>query len=219
MPKSSATQFTYLRGVAPHLDLSNLHSPSSDKDPNKEERKYHPFLGLRVRGLLHPISTPVAATISGNGFADRDLDAGIPGFHLVIMVLFQPTIHYLLSIWEHACEEFGDVFQQTISSQMAQDIENGVDGLTAAGGGLDAGAYEERCREKLRRDLSKAERQRGPLKMGREWVEIVEDKYSEAKDLSWVSEPKFPAVCSPSSCHRWIPSPSRYLHPNIATRC
>lgn len=104
------------------------------------------------------------------------------------MVLYQPTTRYLVSVWEHACGEFGDVFQQTISGQMVQDINNGVDGLTAEGGGLNAEAYEKRCKEKLRRDLaSEACWQQGPLKMGRDWVESVEDTYSEAKALGWVS--------------------------------
>ena len=104
------------------------------------------------------------------------------------MVLYQPTISHLISVWERACEEFGNVFQQTISGQMVQDINNGAEGLTAEGGGLDAEAYEKRCKEKLQRDLaSEARWQQGPLKMGRDWVESVEDTYSEAKGLRWVS--------------------------------
>jgi hypothetical protein len=114
------------------------------------------------------------------------------------MVLYQPTTRYLVSVWEHACGEFGDVFQQTISGQMVQDINNGVDGLTAEGGGLNAEAYEKRCKEKLRQDLaSEACWQQGPLKMGRDWVESVEDTYSEAKGLGWVSFlPPTNSVCS-----------------------
>ena len=160
--------------------------------------KYHPFLGLRLRGLIHPISSPVAASSSDSGFLDWELDAGIPGFHRIIMVLYQPTTRYLVSVWEHACGDFGDVFQQTISGQMVQDINNGVDGLTAEGGGLNAEAYEKRCKEKLRRDLaSEACWQQGPLKMGRDWVESVEDTYSEAKGLGWVSFLPFTSsVCS-----------------------
>jgi hypothetical protein len=80
------------------------------------------------------------------------------------------------------------VFQQAISGQMVQDINNGADGLTAEGGGLNAEAYEKRCKEKLRRDLaSEACCQQGPLKMGRDWVESVEDTYSEVKGLGWAS--------------------------------
>ena len=102
------------------------------------------------------------------------------------MVLYQPTTRHLVSVWEHACEEFGDVFQQTISGQMVQEINDGVPGLTAAGGALNAEQYEKRCREKLRRDLGSEECWRqGPLQMGREWVEVVEDRYAEASGLSW----------------------------------
>ena len=105
-----------------------------------------------------------------------------------MMVVYQPTTRYLVSVWEHACEEFGDVFQQTISGQMMQDINNGVAGLTAAGGGLNVEEYEKRCKDKLRRDLGSEECWRqGPLKMGREWVEAVEDRFGEAGGLSWVS--------------------------------
>ena len=104
------------------------------------------------------------------------------------MVLYQPTIRHLISVWEHACREFGNVFQQTISGQMVQDINNGVDGLTVEGGGLNAEEYEKRCKEKLRQDLaSEACWQQGPLKMDRDWVESVEDTYSETKGLRWVS--------------------------------
>lgn len=90
------------------------------------------------------------------------------------------------------------MFQQTISGQMVQDINNGADGLTAEGGGLDVEAYEKRCKEKLRRDLaSEACWQQGPLKMGRDWVERVEDTYSEAKGLRWVSFLAFTSsICS-----------------------
>lgn len=173
--------------MAPHLDISNSASIDSDQSSKVNTQKYHPFLGFRLRGLVHSIATPVAAVTSGSGFLDWELDDGIPGFQRIIMVLYQPTIRHLVSVWEHACEEFGDVFQQTISGQMVQDINSGVDGLMAAGGALDAEEYEKRCREKLRGDLGRDEWQRGPLIMGREWVEIVEDRYSEAKGLSWVS--------------------------------
>ena len=159
----------------------------SNESSSFTEQKYHPFLGLRLRGLIHSISTPVAAATSENGFSDWELDAGIPGFYRIIMVLYQPATRYLIGVWEHACEEFGDVFQQTVSGQMVQDINNGVDGLTAAGGGLNTQEYEKRCKEKLRRDLGREEWRRAPLKMGREWVESVEDRYSEAAGLSWVS--------------------------------
>jgi hypothetical protein len=187
-PKHSSTPYSYLRGVAPHLNISTCTSIDLDPYPNFKDQKYHPFLGLRLRGLVHSVSTPVAAAASANGFSAWELDAGIPGFHRIIMVLYQPTTRYLVSVWEHACEEFGDIFQQTISGQMLQDINNGADGLTAAGGGLNPEAYEKRCKEKLRRDLSEEDWQQGPLKMGKDWVEKVEDRYSEAKVLSWVSQ-------------------------------
>jgi hypothetical protein len=173
--------------VAPHLDISTSASIDSDQSSKLNTQKYHPFLGFRIRGLVHSIPTPVAAATSDNGFSDWELDGGIPGFQRIIMVLYQPTIRHLVSVWEHACEEFGDVFQQTISGQMVQDINNGVDGLTTAGGGLNAEEYEKRCKEKLRQGLGRVEWQRGPLMMGREWVEIVEDRYSEARGLNWVS--------------------------------
>jgi hypothetical protein len=196
-PSLSSTPFTYIRGVAPHLDLSCTTTDQNHLSKPKAP-KYHPFLGLRLRGLVHSISSPVAAASSDDGFLDWELDAGIPGFHRIIMVLYQPTIRHLISVWEHACGEFGNVFQQTISGQMVQDINNGADGLTAEGGGLDAEAYEKRCKEKLRRDLaSEACWQQGPLKMGRDWVERVEDTYSEAKGLRWVSFLAFTrSICS-----------------------
>jgi hypothetical protein len=174
--------------VAPHLDISTPTSVDPGQSSKLKDQIYHPFLGLRIRGLIHSVSTTVAATTSDNGFSDWELDAGIPGFHRIIMVLYQPTTRYLVSVWGLACEEFGDVFQQTISGQMVQEINSGVDGLTATGGGLNLEAYEKRCKEKLRRDLSREEWQRGPLKMGREWVETVEDRYSEGRALSWVSQ-------------------------------
>jgi hypothetical protein len=174
--------------VAPHLEISTSASIDSDQSSNPKGQKCYPFLGLRIRGLVHSISTPVAAASPDNGFDDWELDAGIPGFHRIIMVLYQPTIRHLVSVWEHACEEFGDVFQQTISGQMVQEINNGVDGLTTAGGGLNPEAYEKRCKEKLRHDLGRAEWQQGPLKIGREWVETVEDRHCEARGLSWVSQ-------------------------------
>lgn len=166
---------------------------------NSNDQKYHLFLGLRLRGLVHSVSTPVAAASLDNGFLDWELDDGIPGFHRIIMVLYQPTTRHLVSVWEHACEEFGDVFQQTISGQMVQDINNEVDGLMTSGGGLSSEAYEKRCKEKLRHDLGRAEWRQGPLEMGREWVERVEDRYSEAIALSWVSFAKH-HVLSCCSC-------------------
>jgi hypothetical protein len=132
--------------VAPHLEISTSASIDSDQSSNPKGQKCYPFLGLRIRGLVHSISTPVAAASPDNGFDDWELDAGIPGFHRIIMVLYQPTIRHLVSVWEHACEEFGDVFQQTISGQMVQEINNGVDGLTTAGGGLKAGRSGSRGR-------------------------------------------------------------------------
>jgi hypothetical protein len=159
-----------------------------DPCPKSIDQKYHPFLGLRLRGLVHPVATPVTAATAANAFSDWELDASIPGFHRIIMVLYQPTTDHLVSVWEHVCEEFGGVFRQTISDQMWQDIDNGVDGLAAAGGGLNPEAYEKRCKEKLRGDLSRESLQQGPLKMDKDWVEKVEDRYSEANALSWVSQ-------------------------------
>lgn len=82
---------------------------------------------------------------------------------------------------------------------MVQDINNEMDGLITSGGGLSPEAYEKRCKEKLRHDLGRAEWRQGPLEMGREWVERVEDRYSEAIALSWVSFAKHYVL----SCCSW----------------
>lgn len=140
--------------------------------------KYHPYLSLRLRGVIHPIaSQPQPAR-------GKKEDDGIPGWNRIVMVLYQPTKKYLIEVLEHAEEEYGGTFGPTLTSQLTQNGQ-----LLAGGGGgagnLDYDEMEEELEAHLEQKLLNNPTWRNPNKMDRITIEMMEEKYKLSEHLNW----------------------------------
>lgn len=139
---SSACQpYTYLLGIASFLDLdgligkctedakgstNNKISPSSynvssskKTSPNPSTSsslgptKYHPYVSLRLRGIVHPVPAHMPPTSAYTSY-DQGETGGIPGFQRIVMIMYKPTTRYLIQVLERSMEEYGDPFLQLV---------------------------------------------------------------------------------------------------------
>ena len=140
MPKDREQGYynvVYLRGIAPFLELehrdrhkneqSDTEADISDKLP-----KWHPFLASRVHGFVHDISD--SAILGRKPRRERFSDTGkeeeekaIPGWKHIVMVIYKPTSRQILSVLEHAMEDYGGTSGAETNFNTA-DIWNGADG-------------------------------------------------------------------------------------------
>lgn len=127
----------YLRGIAPFLELehrdrhkneqSDTETDISDKSP-----KWHPFLASRVHGFVHDI--PDGAILGRKPRRERFSDSGkeesekaIPGWKHIVMIIYKPTSRQILSVLEHAMEDYGGASGADTNFNTA-DIWNGAGG-------------------------------------------------------------------------------------------
>ena len=115
----------------------------------------HPFTCMRLRGFIHPIKP----------------QSGIPGWQRVVFVLYKPTFRYLNEVFDNATDYFGEPFEQTLNAMNAAlDVE-----MTHA---EIEGHYQARL-ETLLGNL------KGPVRMGGELIEKMEDALTDPQDLDW----------------------------------
>ena len=120
-PDSKCTVF---KGLATFIELATLGS----KLPSTigPALKYHPYLSLRVRGVVHPIGNQPpkpedAACVTGASGVFDEQDENhrqIPGWNRVVMVMYRYSPRYLVQVLEHAEENYGDAFGVAVTAQM-----------------------------------------------------------------------------------------------------
>jgi hypothetical protein len=160
IPLAAATSLpmTYLRGLAPFLDLS---TPKSDDSASSKSRKgsvgageleanCHPFKALRVRGIVHALQKSGSAShCMVNGCQDvvkpkdREIGIPIPGFQRIVMVLYKPCTRFLVETLEYSMGEYGAPWKGIVAAQVAaQQAEAAKNNTTnaAAGDSDDAAA-------------------------------------------------------------------------------
>jgi len=131
---------TYLRGIAPFLELQhhdkhkNDHSEAEAGGADKLPR-WHPFLASRVHGFVHDI--PEDAILGRKPRRDRfsefnDKEKAIPGWKHIVMIIYKPTSRQLLSVLEHAMEDYGGASGAEMTFNTA-DIWSGADGTNGTG--------------------------------------------------------------------------------------
>ncbi|KAI1619382.1 hypothetical protein EDD37DRAFT_675883, partial [Exophiala viscosa] len=84
----------------------NVHLPETILYDSKLP-KYHSYLSLRVRGVIHPIAAqPEPEPDPENPGEDKS----IPGWNRIVMVLYKPTTVYLIRVLEYAEQNYGGAF-------------------------------------------------------------------------------------------------------------
>ncbi|KEF63169.1 uncharacterized protein A1O9_01145, partial [Exophiala aquamarina CBS 119918] len=150
---------TMIQGLATFIDLSSdTTSTNKRKSTGKQPAltlpklpKYHPFLSLRLRGVIHPIpdqppppppppsKEPDNSGEKGKGKAEEkyveDEDKSIPGWRRIVMIMYKPTKRYMIQVLEYAEENFGDAFGPAISTLLTQNA------TTQTGQAPDANAH------------------------------------------------------------------------------
>ncbi|OQV01190.1 hypothetical protein CLAIMM_06589 [Cladophialophora immunda] len=176
------SQCVFIRGLAPFVQLSPGNA-ARGSDPVSQATltlptaprlsKYHPYLALRLRGVIHSIPAQPQPPSD-----DSDPDHSIPGFNRIIMILYKPTKRYLIQVLEHAQEEYGDSFTTALTTQMAQ---NSADSSTA----LDPAEIDARLDEYLRAKLLANPLWCDGSKLDKDAVEEMEEKFRLSEYLDW----------------------------------
>ncbi|KIX93981.1 uncharacterized protein Z520_10318 [Fonsecaea multimorphosa CBS 102226] len=175
-----STQCVFIRGLAPFVQLSSSDSRrglDSASRPDLASQatltlptaprlpKYHPYLALRLRGVIHSIPQPQAN--------DKvKTDHSIPGFNHIIMILYKPTKRYLIQVLEHAEEEYGDTF----TTQIVQN---------STGSTLDPAEIDARLDQYLRSKLVSNPLWRDGSKLDKDAIEEMEEKFRLSEYLDW----------------------------------
>ena len=140
----------YIQGSASFLDIEAVDDTTSNSNAAKsskgraaaatngtsksDQRKYHPYNALRLRGVIHPIPStfvPPTKTVPGNLWP-RDSPVAlvpplrIPGYRRLVMVLFKPTTVSLIRQLEYADENFGSTFGVSVTDQISQHTAAGI---------------------------------------------------------------------------------------------
>ncbi|KAK5943173.1 hypothetical protein PMZ80_004179 [Knufia obscura] len=106
----------FLRGIAPFLELKHHDkSKSAEDDADGDDTKlpkWHPFLASRLHGFVHdiPDATVLGRKPRRERFSElnkREEEQAIPGWKHIIMIMYKPTSRQLLSVLEHAMEDYG----------------------------------------------------------------------------------------------------------------
>lgn len=134
-PFSKDHNLTYLRGIAPFKDFKSSFPVSTDS--TFRFPKWHPYLALRVNGFVHNIPdetlTDEEAQERRADAYDDDYDEGadrpIPGWKHIVMVMWKPSTQYLITVLEHAEEEYGGSSGAPINTA---DIWNSIDNTASS---------------------------------------------------------------------------------------
>lgn len=83
---------------------------------------YHPFLSLRLRGVIHPIEKqPTKKQAEEAGYGEEE-QVSIPGWNRIVMVMYKPTKRYLIQVLEYEEENYGDAFGPVVSASMQLNL-------------------------------------------------------------------------------------------------
>ncbi|KAH0842621.1 hypothetical protein FOPE_07213 [Fonsecaea pedrosoi] len=196
------SQCVFIRGLAPFVQLSSPSNSVRASDPAKSQStltlpaapqlsKYHPYLALRLRGVVHSIPAQALTNDDEDDDNDTNQDPGLPGFKRVVMILFKPSKRYLIQVLEHAEGEYGETYATALTAQMAQGNNNnnagpdpGLDPVPALA--LDnAAEIDARLDEYLRTKLVSNPLWRDGANFDRDAVEEMEEKFRLSEYLEW----------------------------------
>lgn len=108
---------SYIRGIAPFLELKHHEKHKNEQNDTEAEQqdklpRWHPFLASRVHGFIHDI--PDASIFGRKPRKERFRDPNeqeeektIPGWKHIVMIIYKPASRLLLSVLEHAMEDYG----------------------------------------------------------------------------------------------------------------
>ena len=204
VPDLKSATCKFIRGLAPFIDFSatsnNGRASSSASTPSGSQAtlalptatqlpKYHPYLAMRLRGVIQSIpAQPQSTKLEGSH--------SIRGFNRICMVMFKPNKRYLIQVLEHAEEEFGDTFGPAITSQMlqngasttpAQTVNQILSGNAFAPGGqaLDPIEVDAQLNTYLRAKLGSNPLWRDGTKFNKDAVEEMEENFRSSEYLDW----------------------------------
>nr|KAK5443904.1 hypothetical protein LTR18_005165 [Exophiala xenobiotica] len=165
------------RGIAPFVDLREMQlQKSSEKSATKgvpSFPKYHPYMALRVRGVIRPIeSQPRPDQITHS-------NATIPGWSRLVMVMYKPTSEYLLDVLEYKEGNYGGTFATTLTTQMLQA------GQIQPGQALDHEVIERERKEHIKKKLLADPMWQTPASIDKEVIAAMEEKFSASEHLQW----------------------------------
>ncbi|OAP55166.1 hypothetical protein AYL99_10866 [Fonsecaea erecta] len=173
IPESS--QRVFIRGIATFIQLSSR-NPRRETDQVSQATltipteprlcKYHNYLALRLRGVIHSIPAQPQPNDSNS----------IPGFNRIVMILYKPTKRYLIQVLEHAEEEYGDTFTTALTTQIFQNNDTGT---------LDPAEFYARLDEYLRAKLLSNPLWRDGSQLDKDAVEEMEEKFRISEYLDW----------------------------------
>ncbi|EXJ65541.1 hypothetical protein A1O7_01882 [Cladophialophora yegresii CBS 114405] len=178
--KTESASCRFIRGLAPFIVLSspeNMRTPP-DSQTATQLPEYHPYLALRLRGVIHSI--PAQPRLNS-----------IPGWRRIIMVLYKPTSRHLIQVLEHAEQEYGDSFTTTITTQVTQNGTNHpqlahvLNGVGAAGQQPDPAEIDAHLATHLRNKLLNNHLWRDGSRFDKDTVEEMEEKYRLSEYLDW----------------------------------
>ncbi|KAL2427001.1 hypothetical protein ABEF95_006400 [Exophiala dermatitidis] len=172
IPESASCLF--FRGVAPFVQISSSRIDKKVTSGSQSTltvpvlHKYHPFLALRVRGLIHTIPS-------------QPNEDGIPGWNRIVMVLYKPSKRYLIEVLENAEEEYGGPFGTAGTNQLVQAGQ----GQGAAAAIMDPAEIEHALGMYLEDKLVTNPLWRDPVRMNREVIEEIEEMFRLSEYLDW----------------------------------
>ena len=111
---AEALNLTYFRGIAPFKNIkpaqvkSNVKKRTNKSGPSSS--KWHPFTSSRVHGFVHDISDESMSSKKnekGRFKKYQTEDRVVPGWKRIMMIIYKPSTHQLVSTLEHAQEEYG----------------------------------------------------------------------------------------------------------------
>ncbi|KAJ9606251.1 hypothetical protein H2200_009212 [Cladophialophora chaetospira] len=196
IPDLKSCSCIFIRGLAPFVELS---TPGNDRRTPRGSQatlslpatpqlpKYHPYLAMRLRGVIHSIPAQ-PQSIGSDG-----TDHSIPGWNRVVMVLYKLSKRHLIQVLEHAEEEFGDNFGSAITTQMMQNgtmtnaqIAQMLNGTApTTGTPLDAAEIDAHFDRYLRDKLLSNELWRDGSKLDKDAIEEMEEKFRLSEYLDW----------------------------------
>ncbi|KIV77781.1 hypothetical protein PV11_09561 [Exophiala sideris] len=168
----------FIKGIAQFVDnktdsMAELVA-TRPPQPNRQQAilytsnlpKYHSYLSLRIRGVIHPIAAQPEPEPDVQGQGD---DKSIPGWNRIVMVMYKPSTEYLIRVLEYADGDYGGAFGPALANlnrdhmtdeEIEAELMNHLDQKLAA--------------HPARRDG-----------IDRDKIEQMEEKYQKSKDMSW----------------------------------